>query len=99
MKDLNRLYTEAKDNVKFLTTLERQFRNLASTEGLTIIEETLPSLMNGLRLVWIISRHFKEEEQMPNLLNTISSNSFIQIYTSHKIINFLNQLCILCFLI
>ena len=62
MMDLTKLYGEAKDNVKFLTTLERQFKNLASTEGLTIIEETLPSLMNGLRLVWIISRHFKEDE-------------------------------------
>jgi dynein heavy chain len=29
--------------------------------------------MNGLRLVWIISRHFKEEEQMQNLLQTISN--------------------------
>lgn len=73
MKELTRLCGEAKDNVKFLTTLERQFKNLASNEGLTIIEETLPSLMNGLRLVWIISRHFKEEEQMQNLLQTISN--------------------------
>jgi len=62
MKELTRVYGEAKDNVKFLTTLERQFKNLATTDGLTTIEETLPSLMNGLRLVWIISRHFKEEE-------------------------------------
>jgi dynein heavy chain len=77
MKELTRLCGEAKDNVKFLTTLERQFKNLASNEGLTIIEETLPSLMNGLRLVWIISRHFKEEEQMQNLLQTISSKFFI----------------------
>jgi dynein heavy chain len=76
MKELTRIYSEAKDNVKFLTTLERQFKNLATTEGLTTIEETLPSLMNGLRLVWIISRHFKEEEQMQNLLQTISSKSF-----------------------
>ena len=29
--------------------------------------------MNGLRLVWIISRHYKTEEKMKNLLSTISN--------------------------
>jgi dynein heavy chain len=28
MKELSKQYGEAKDNVKFLTTLERQFKNL-----------------------------------------------------------------------
>jgi dynein heavy chain, axonemal len=63
MKDLNKKYNEAKDNVKFLTTLERQFKNLAN-EGLNGVEETLPSLMNGLRIVWIISRHYKTDDKM-----------------------------------
>lgn len=72
MKELTRLYTEAKDNVKFLTTLERQFKNLA-TEGLKGLEETLPSLMNGLRLVWIISKHYKNGDKMSELLTTISN--------------------------
>ena len=72
MKDLTKLYGEAKDNVKFLQTLERQFKNLA-TEGLKGLEETLPSLMNGLRLVWIISRHYKTDDKMSNLVSTISN--------------------------
>jgi len=46
-----------------LTTLERQFKNL-STEGLEGIFETLPSLMNGLKLVWIISKHYKTDDKM-----------------------------------
>ena len=71
MKDLTKQYGEAKDNVKFLTTLERQFKNL-DQEGLAGIEETLPSLMNGLKMVWIISRHYKEGDKMPNLLSLIS---------------------------
>jgi len=29
VKDLTKIYNEAKDNVKFLSTLERQFKNLA----------------------------------------------------------------------
>jgi len=72
MKVLTKMYSEAKDNVKFLTTLERQFKNL-STEGLEGVYETLPSLMNGLKLVWIISKHYKTDDKMQNLLSTISN--------------------------
>lgn len=60
-KKLIKLNGEAKDNVKFLNTLERQFKNLKSDE-LSTIEKTLPSLLNGIKLVYIISRHFKSDE-------------------------------------
>ena len=43
------------DNVKFLTTLERHFKSLSVGSMQTIVE-TLPSLMNAIRMVWIISR-------------------------------------------
>lgn len=43
-----------------------------ANEGLASIEETLPSLMNGLRTVWVISRHYKGEEKMKDLLTLIS---------------------------
>jgi dynein heavy chain len=49
-------YAQAKDFVKFLSTLERQFKNIANGD-LTVIEETLPSLLTGLKLIWTISRH------------------------------------------
>jgi len=39
-----------------LTTLERQFKNI-SLGDLKAIEDTLPSLLNGLKLIWTISRH------------------------------------------
>lgn len=71
VKELTKQNTEAKANVKFLTTLEKQFKNLAN-EGLASIEETLPSLMNGLRTVWVISRNYKGEEKMKDLLTLIS---------------------------
>lgn len=57
--------------MKFLTTLEKQFKNLAN-DGLIGIEETLPSLMNGLKTVWVISRHYKGEDKMKDLLTLIS---------------------------
>jgi len=71
MKDLTKINSEAKDNVKFLNTLERQFKNLTS-DDLSQIEQTIPSLLNGLRLVFIISRHYKSDEKMSNLLGTIA---------------------------
>ena len=49
--DLNKYYTEAKDNVRFLGTLERHFKNI--TYGLTFqsVIDTIPSMMNALRMV------------------------------------------------
>lgn len=43
-----------------------------NNEGLDGVEETLPSLMNGLRTVWVISRHYKGEDKMKELLTLIS---------------------------
>jgi dynein heavy chain, axonemal len=51
------------DNVKFLTTLERHFKNITVGSFSTILD-TLPSLMNAIRMVWIISRHYNTDERM-----------------------------------
>ena len=72
MKLLSKLTSEAKENVKFLTTLERQFKNLSSEEGFHVILETIPSLMNGLKMVWIISRNYKNSEKMQELISLIT---------------------------
>eukprot|EP00976_Prorocentrum_cordatum_P034580 703284-Prorocentrum_minimum.AAC.1 len=47
--DLTKLYVEAKDNVKFLTTLERHFKNI-SYGTLTQVLDTLPPMMGALRM-------------------------------------------------
>jgi dynein heavy chain, axonemal len=66
-------HAQAKDFVKFLTTLERQFKNISRGE-LPVIEETLPSLLNGLKLIWTISRHINQNEgKMEDLLESISN--------------------------
>ena len=69
----SKLHAQAKDFVKFLTTLERQFKNITRGE-LPVIEETLPSLLNGLKLIWTISRHINQNEgKMEDLLESISN--------------------------
>lgn len=70
MKVLVQYNAEAKDNDKFLNTLERQFHILNSSD-LSTIAQCIPSLFNGLRLVYIISRHYKDHQRMGNLMKTI----------------------------
>lgn len=72
-QQFQKLYAQAKDFVKFLSTLERQFRNIARGE-LSVIEETLPSLLTGLKLIWTISRHINQNEhKMEDILESISN--------------------------
>jgi len=56
-----------------LNTLDRQFKNIARGD-LQIIEETLPSLLTGLKLIWTISRHINQHEsKMEDILESISN--------------------------
>ena len=71
--NFSKLHAQAKDFVKFLTTLERQFKNITRGD-LPQIEETLQSLLNGLKLIWTISRHINQNEgKMEDLLESISN--------------------------
>lgn len=72
LKELLKLNGEAKDNVKFLNTLERLLKNIQS-EDMNMIEKTIPSLMNGIKLIFVISWHFKSDERIVGLLVTISN--------------------------
>ena len=68
-----KLYAQAKDFVKFLSTLDRQFKNI-NRGDLPVIEETLPSLLTGLKLIWTISRHINQNEnKMEDILESISN--------------------------
>ena len=73
---LMKQYAESKDNVKFLSTLERHFRTieLATPESGTLspIIETMHSMMMAIRMVWIISKYYSTEERMGCLLNKIA---------------------------
>lgn len=61
---------EARDNLKFLTTLERHFKNITSGP-LPAIVDTLPPTMNALRMVWIISRYYSDDMRMGALFKRI----------------------------
>jgi dynein heavy chain len=63
----------AKDFVKFLNTLDRQFKSIHIGD-LTTIEETIPSLLTGLKLIWTISRHINQnDDKFEDILESIST--------------------------
>lgn len=70
--ELNKLYVEAKDNVKFLGTLERHFKNMTHGAGFHVVLDTIPAMMNALRMVWVISRHYNTDERMIPLMERIA---------------------------
>jgi dynein heavy chain len=96
---LARMRAEARDNRKFLATLERHFRNVAprrdagagagvsgsgsgnadSSESsdthasaLSTAIDTVAPMMNTLRMVWIISRHYGDDTRMGGLLGRVA---------------------------
>ena len=70
--ELGKVYVEAKDNVKFLATLERHFKCLANGTLLQILD-TLTPMTNALRTVWVISRHYSDDNKMGNLMEKIAN--------------------------
>ncbi|XP_050408300.1 dynein axonemal heavy chain 10 [Patella vulgata] len=72
ISELTKYDTEAKDNVRFLSTLERHFKNIAHGATFQVVIETIPSMMNALRMVWIISRHYNKDERMVPLMERIA---------------------------
>ena len=63
---------EAKDNVKYLSTLERFFDALNGKEPRLIID-ALPAMMNALKMIHTIARYFGTTERMTKLFMKISN--------------------------
>jgi len=64
---------QAKDFVKYLATLERQFK-VISKGDLKAITETMKSLLDGLKLIWTISKHISHNiELFEHILEAISN--------------------------
>ncbi|NXD77117.1 DYH10 protein, partial [Halcyon senegalensis] len=72
LSDLRKQHEEALDSVKFLSTLEHHLKNLTYGAGFYVVLDTIASLMNTLRVVWIISRHDNKDEWMVCLMERIA---------------------------
>lgn len=62
---------EAKDNVKYLYTLERFIEPLYTGNAETIID-TLPALMNSIKMIHTIARYYNTSERMTSLFAKIT---------------------------
>ena len=81
--ELEKRYIEAKDNVKFLTTLERHFKHIRDGPLVQILD-TLPSMMNALRMVWVISRHYKDDSLMEPLMTRALQSAQSAVCNQHQ---------------
>nr|XP_038946048.1 dynein axonemal heavy chain 10 isoform X3 [Rattus norvegicus] len=72
LTELFKLHMEASDNVRFLSTVERHFKNITHGSNFHVVLDTIPSMMSALRMVWIISRHYNRDERMIPLMERIA---------------------------
>lgn len=64
--------SEAKDNVKYLQTLEKYLEPLYVGNPDTI-RETLPALMNSIKMIHTIARYYNTTERMTSLFVKITN--------------------------
>ena len=88
--DLKRLATEAEDNAKFLSTLERNFQTI-STEPLSEILKTIPGLVDSIRMIWIVSRYYNREERLAPLMERIAYQLVARIKEFIKVDTFFRK--------
>ncbi len=72
INDLAKLSVEATENAKFLSTLERHLRTLCDG-SIDAILGTIPSLVDGMRMVWSVSRHYNRDERMVPLMEMVAN--------------------------
>jgi len=70
--DLSDKLNQAKDNVKYLTILEKFIEPLYHGTPETIIE-TLPALMNAIKMIHTIARYYSGNKAMTNLFCKITN--------------------------
>ncbi|XP_065190514.1 dynein axonemal heavy chain 10-like [Sycon ciliatum] len=71
--DLGKQQVEAKDNVRFLSTLERHFKEITYGIDLKSTMDAFKPMMKALRMVWVISRHYNNDERMVPLFVRIAN--------------------------
>jgi dynein heavy chain len=90
ISELKKSYIESKDNAKFLSTLERHFKNII-TGTLVSVKDSLPSLMNAIRMVWIISRHYNRDDRMVPLMARIAWEIANKVYVLINVKNLFRE--------
>ncbi|KAL3287845.1 hypothetical protein HHI36_002303 [Cryptolaemus montrouzieri] len=70
--DLKKNYIQARDNVKFLFTILRYLNIVTYCDDFGSVKDILMELMDGLQLIWVLSRYYCTDEKMVPLMERIA---------------------------
>nr|XP_031841739.1 dynein heavy chain 10, axonemal [Nomia melanderi] len=70
--DLWKYYAEARDNDRFLQTVIRHFKVITETDDFKSATQSVLSLPEGLRMIWILSSYYSSEDKMIILMERVS---------------------------
>lgn len=70
--ELLKNYTEARDNVKFLLTILRHLKTITHSHSYRAIQSALTGLIDGLHMIWILSRYYNSDRIMIDFMRRIS---------------------------
>ena len=65
----------------------RHFKNITYGANFHVVLETIPSMMNALRMVWIISRHYNRDERMVPLMERIAWELGTFLLSGHMLVS------------
>ncbi|KAF7265371.1 hypothetical protein GWI33_021219 [Rhynchophorus ferrugineus] len=69
--ELKRYYAEARDNVKFLSTIKRHLKVVSESPDFLKVKDCIPDLIEGLHLIWVLSRYYNSDEVMVPFMERI----------------------------
>ncbi|VDP31277.1 unnamed protein product [Schistosoma curassoni] len=65
--ETNSLYVQARDNVKFLSLLERHFKTLTFGNKIESLIDIIHPLIQTFHMIWVLSRYYNRDENMVQL--------------------------------
>uniref|UniRef100_A0A671WTD6 Dynein, axonemal, heavy chain 5 n=1 Tax=Sparus aurata TaxID=8175 RepID=A0A671WTD6_SPAAU len=71
-RDITVVANEAKDNVKYLSTLDKFFGPLGKCTPTSVLEH-IPSLMTSIRMIHTVSQYYHTSERMTSLLLKVTN--------------------------
>ncbi len=71
-------------------------QNLVTGLDFKVVLDTIPELMNGLRMIWILSRHYNTDERLESLMERIAwelSERVARVVNVRVLFKWVRQIC------